>query len=218
MLFFVYLIGILSYILARDIIKKDLTHAFEKMSYTIFGIIYIGIPSFILPFSLNIELNPVNPVPIFYSIESHGTLTGSFLFLYFIILIWASDIFSYVFGMLFGRNNLIGLVASPKKSWAGYIGGYISSFVLSIIFYLIFDKVFNFINFPFWLYIVFPAISGLLVPIGDLVESVFKRSAQVKDSGDGVPGRGGVLDSVDTILFFLPIYFMLFQIYFALKV
>ncbi len=217
-LFFSFIIAVISYVFARDVFKKDLEKSFEKMAYTLFGIVYIGVPSFIMPFILNFKIRPENPVPGFFSIESHGTLTGSFLCLYLILLIWSSDIFAYVFGMAFGRSSIIGLTASPNKSWAGYIGGYFSTFFFSGLFYLIFDKIFGFISFPIWFYLVLPVFSGFIVPIGDLVESVFKRSIHVKDSGEGVPGRGGVLDSVDTILYFVPVFFIVLQLYSAIFV
>lgn len=213
-LFAIYIIIIISSIYARDIFKKDLTHSFEKMSYTLFGLLYIGVPSFFMPFIFNITNNPKNPLPIFYNIDSSGTLTGSLLALFFIVLVWSNDIFAYIFGMAFGRNNIIKLAASPNKSWAGYIGGYLSTFIFVAIFYFLFNR---FINFDIWFYFGLPVITGFLVPIGDLVESVVKRSANVKDSGNIIAGRGGILDSVDTILYLLPLYFFFIQLYFAIK-
>ncbi len=214
LLFAIYIITVISSIYARDIFKTDLTHSFEKMSYTLFGLLYIGVPSFFMPFVFNISNNPKKPIPIFYNIDSTGTLTGSLLALFFIVLVWSNDIFAYVFGMAFGRNNVIKLAASPNKSWAGYIGGYLSTFVFVAIFYFLFN---SFINFDIWFYFSLPVITGFLVPIGDLVESVVKRSANVKDSGTLIAGRGGILDSVDTVLYLLPIYFLLIQFYFAIK-
>ena len=78
----------------------------------------------------------------------------------------------------------------------------------------LFDR---FIKFDIWFYFTLPIFTGFLVPIGDLVESVVKRSANVKDSGNIIAGRGGILDSVDTVLYLLPIYFLLIQLYFAIK-
>lgn len=213
--FFLSLTAFFSFIYARDIIKKDLSRAFEKIAYTIFGIFYIGLPSFLIPFILNIDLNPQNPVPIFLNIESHGTIVGSFLALFLIINIFSNDVFSYVFGMLLGRNNVINLEASPKKSWAGYIGGYLSTFIWVIIYYILFDKIFGFIHFPILFYFLLPVFGGFLIPVGDLVESVIKRSVNVKDSGNIIMGRGGVLDSIDSILYFIPIFFIYLQIYFS---
>ena len=214
-LFLFLLIAILSFIYARDISKKDLSRSFEKMAYTLLGILYIGVPSFFIPFLFNIETTPTKFDPVFYNVGSTGTLTGSFLVLFMLVNIFSSDIFSYVFGMLFGRTNVINLEASPKKSWAGYIGGYLSNYFWVALFYILFDRVFKLIDFPWWFYFTVPLFSGIIIPIGDLVESVIKRSANVKDSGDIMPGRGGILDSVDTILYFIPIYFIYIQIYFA---
>jgi phosphatidate cytidylyltransferase len=211
-LFLIYVISVISFVYARDILKKDLTKSFEKMSYTLFGLLYIGVPSFIFPFLFNMSLTPEHPVPLFFNIDSKGTLMGSLVALYYITIVWTNDIFAYVFGMAFGRNNVIGLTASPKKSWAGYIGGYTSTFVFVLIYYFLFNK---YLGLPLWLYFSIPVASGFLVPIGDLVESVFKRSANIKDSGDMIMGRGGILDSVDSILYMLPIFFILFQIYFS---
>jgi phosphatidate cytidylyltransferase len=213
-LFALYIMTIISMIYARDILKKDLTKSFEKMSYTLFGLLYIGIPSFIFPFIFNFSMNPEHPVPIFFNIDSKGTLMGSLIGLYYITLVWTNDIFAYIFGMAFGKKNVIGLTASPKKSWAGYIGGYLSTFIFVLIYYFLFNK---YINFPVWFYFIIPVVSGFIVPVGDLVESVFKRSANIKDSGDVIMGRGGILDSVDSILYLFPIFFLILQIYFAFK-
>ncbi|MBP7552752.1 MAG: phosphatidate cytidylyltransferase [Spirochaetes bacterium] len=213
--FAIYIVTVIMYIYARDIFKKDLTRSFEKISYSLFGVLYIGLPSFLVPFLLNIQnKTPENPVPIFMNVESSGTMTGSLLAIFFIVLVWSNDIFAYVFGMAFGRKSVIGLAASPKKSWAGYIGGYLSTFFWVTLFYFIFNQ---FIKFDWWFYFIFPIITGFIVPIGDLVESVFKRSANVKDSGNIIMGRGGILDSVDSILYTLPPYFILIQLYFAIK-
>ena len=214
-LFLFLLIAILSFIYARDINKKDLSRSFEKMAYTLLGIFYIGIPSFFIPFLFNVNTKSADFNSIFYNVGSTGTLTGSLLVLFMIVNIFSSDIFSYIFGMLFGRNNVINLEASPKKSWAGYIGGYFSNYFWVALFYILFDRVFNLLDFPWWFYFIVPVFSGIIIPIGDLVESVIKRSANVKDSGDIMPGRGGILDSVDTMLYFIPIYFIYIQLYFA---
>ncbi len=215
-LFFLYLVIGISFIFARDIFKKDLSLSFEKSAFYILGILYIGLPSFLVPFILNIDYNPAAPVPLFYNINSSGTLTGSLFGLLLLTEVFVSDIFSYVFGMAFGRNNKINLEASPKKSWAGYIGGYITLFAFITIYYLLMDWGLHLITNPWWFYYSLTLITGLIVPVGDLVESVFKRSAQVKDSGSIIMGRGGILDSADTALFYIPVYFIILQIYFAL--
>lgn len=214
-LFFLILILILSGIYARDIFLNDLSHSFEKMAYSIFGILYIGLPSFIVPFLLNVDLNSLQDIPGFINVKAEGSLFGSFLVVYLIICIWVNDIFAYVFGISFGKNKKIGLTASPNKSWPGYIGGYLTTFVFVTIFYFLFKTYLA--PLPVSFYFITPIITGFLVPIGDLVESVFKRSANVKDSGSIILGRGGVLDSVDTLLYLLPIYFGSLQFLFAIQ-
>jgi phosphatidate cytidylyltransferase len=212
-LFFAALIALTCYILARDIFKKDLTHSLEKMSTNIFSIIYIGVPSFIAPAVLNFAHKPVDPAPVFYNIEANGTLEGSMVAFFMLTLILSNDIFAYVWGMLLGKGNVIGLTASPKKSWAGYIGAFLSSFAWVFIFWFFLFR--HYTEFPWWLFFTFPLLTGFTVPIGDLVESVIKRSANVKDSGKMIMGRGGVLDSIDSLLYNIPIIFIIFQVYFA---
>lgn len=219
-LFFVFLISLLSFIYARDIFAKDLTASFEKMSYTLFGILYIGIPSFLFPFLLNIDpvnkLAEVADVPIFYCIKTEGTQFSAMLLIYLVICIWVNDIFAYVFGMTLGKKKKLGITASPNKSLAGYIGGFLTTFVFVGAYYALFNKYLS--QMPTAFYFLFPILSGFLVPAGDLVESVIKRSVNVKDSGNIIMGRGGVLDSVDTLLFLIPIYFVILQLYFSFTI
>jgi phosphatidate cytidylyltransferase len=218
LIFFTILIFCISFLYSRDILKKDLSLSLDKVAFYLLGILYIGLPSFFIPFILNIDYNPAEPVPIFKNINSYGTLTGSLFGFLLLTEVFTSDIFSYVFGMAFGRNNRLNLEASPNKSWAGYIGGYISIFFWVTLYYIFFDRVFHLITNPWWFYYGLTLISGIIIPIGDLVESVFKRSAQIKDSGTIMGGRGGILDSADTALYYIPIYFMILQIYFTFYV
>ena len=219
-LFFVFLISLLSFIYARDIFAKDLTVSFEKMSYTLFGILYIGIPSFLFPFLLNIDpvnkLSDVADVPIFYCVKTEGTHFSAMLLIYLVICIWVNDIFAYVFGMTLGRKKKLGIVASPNKSLAGYIGGFLTTFAFVGAYYALFRKYLT--QLPMAFYFLFPLLSGFLVPIGDLVESVVKRSVNIKDSGNIIMGRGGVLDSVDTLLFLIPVYFTILQLFFSFTI
>lgn len=216
-LFFAFLISLLSFIYARDIFAKDLAMSFEKMSYTLFGILYIGIPSFLFPFLLNIDpvnkLADVADVPIFYCVKTEGTQFSAMLLIYLVICIWVNDIFAYVFGMTFGKKKKLGITASPNKSLAGYIGGFLTTFVFVGAYYALFHKYLS--QMPTAFYFLFPILSGFLVPVGDLVESVVKRSVNIKDSGNIIMGRGGVLDSVDTLLFLIPVYFVILQLYFS---
>lgn len=133
----------------------------------------------------------------------------------FLVLVFISDSAAWLFGMLFGKNNRGILLASPNKSVAGFIGAYLGTFVFAFILtHLVFKDVFATTNL-----LPKTAILAIVVCtaaiIGDLAESVFKRSAEVKDSGNVVLGRGGVLDSVDSIFMAAPFFFFIIKLLFA---
>ena len=115
----------------------------------------------------------------------------------FIILVFSNDIFAYVFGMLFGKGNSGIIKASPKKSIAGFIGGTASCMVFSLLL--------SPVN-PFQRLLLGLSIS-ICANIGDLAESVIKRASGVKDSGSIIPGRGGILDCVDSLSAAAPLYY-----------
>lgn len=128
----------------------------------------------------------------------------------FMILVFSNDIFAYVFGRLFGRNNKGILKASPKKSIAGFVGGFLSSIGMSLALFALLGD--NLPSFGIAWQILLGAAMSISANIGDLIESVFKRSAGVKDSGNIIPGRGGVLDSMDSLISAAPIFFILFSV------
>ena len=131
---------------------------------------------------------------------------GKFILMMF-IAIWICDTFAYFLGKKFGRHRLFERV-SPKKSWEGAFAGLVGALLVYFVVY--FQKI-----LPISLNMAM--ISGLIVGIagqfGDLVESWFKRDAQVKDSSNLLPGHGGILDRFDSVLFssmaFLALYFIL---------
>ncbi|MBR5966183.1 MAG: phosphatidate cytidylyltransferase [Treponema sp.] len=137
----------------------------------------------------------------------------------FLVLVFISDSAAWLFGMLFGKNNRGVVLASPNKSVAGFFGAYAGSFVFGLLMVLIvFKKEFS--SGAMGTDYLIARIAALSVCvcsaaiIGDLAESVFKRSAEVKDSGNVVLGRGGVLDSVDSIFMAAPVYFFLVSLLF----
>jgi phosphatidate cytidylyltransferase len=124
------------------------------------------------------------------------------------ILIWTNDTFAYLVGKSIGKHKLFERI-SPKKTIEGFIGGIIfaiiASYFISKYFLKIPEK-----NTFIWFIIAF--IVGVFGTIGDLVESKFKRIAEVKDSGKIMPGHGGVLDRLDSVIFVAPIIFLFYQI------
>ena len=122
------------------------------------------------------------------------------------ILIWTHDTFAYIVGKSIGKTKLL-VHISPKKTIEGFFGGLFFSILLSVV-------ISNFYNVPystiFW--IIAAILISFLGTIGDLVESKFKRIAKVKDSGNIMPGHGGMLDRLDSVIFVSPFMYLLFKI------
>ncbi len=126
------------------------------------------------------------------------------MFVVFIVIsIWVNDSFAYLVGKNFGKNKLFERI-SPKKTIEGFVGGLVFTIVTGVVFaqYL---HLFSLLNG-----IVMAIIISVFGTYGDLVESKFKRQANVKDSGNIMPGHGGILDRLDSLFFVAPfIYFYL---------
>jgi phosphatidate cytidylyltransferase len=167
---------------------------FTFFSPALFGILYV-----ITPFCLLLTS---------YSSGSYwSSINNSYIILGFFFLIWSNDTFAYLVGITIGRNKLLERI-SPKKSWEGFIGGVVCTqgiaYLLSI-----------FISEPgplHWHAIaLIVSVTGTL---GDLVESMFKRTLGVKDSGNILPGHGGILDRFDAVLIsapFVVVYLLLIR-------
>ncbi|MBS1534987.1 MAG: phosphatidate cytidylyltransferase [Bacteroidetes bacterium] len=121
------------------------------------------------------------------------------------ILVWVNDTMAYVVGKSIGKNKLFQRI-SPKKTIEGFVGGVVFAIIAGVVmatFY--FDQ-----STIVWAIIAF--MVGVIGTIGDLIESKFKRIAGVKDSGNIMPGHGGILDRLDSIIFVGPFVFLLYQI------
>ncbi len=116
----------------------------------------------------------------------------------FILIVISFDIFSYIIGKNFGKNNFTKL--SPNKTYEGLFGGFLSSFFLSLLFAFIFKI--N-VNVELIFYILLIIICAF---IGDMIESFFKRKNNLKNSSEFIPGHGGVFDRFDSFLFSIIIY------------
>jgi phosphatidate cytidylyltransferase len=169
---------------------------FSNIGWTVLGWLYI-----VLPFSLlilffvpsQILTDDVGNGPTKYD---HKPLLTIF------VLIWISDSMAYVCGRLFGKHKLWERI-SPKKTWEGFIGGLIFTIVAGgmIANWILYIKC-DFSQEIKWICVAAViSVSGML---GDLVESLFKRSIDVKDSGTILPGHGGILDRFDALLLATP--------------
>ncbi|TDQ17495.1 phosphatidate cytidylyltransferase [Algoriphagus boseongensis] len=161
--------------------KKTDKKPFTGVAYTYLGIVYVAVPFSLL----NLAVFSVDQV---YHFE---ILIGSLL------ILWASDTGAYFAGTRFGKTKLFERV-SPKKSWEGFLGGAFSAiavaFVISQYFHVIAD----------WKWLVIAGIIIIAGTYGDLIESLFKRSIEIKDSGNGLPGHGGFMDRFDGLLLSAP--------------
>jgi len=121
-----------------------------------------------------------------------------------LMMVFICDSFAWLFGMCFGKNNRGLIKASPNKSIAGFFGGFLGSILSGLLGKFLWPNIFhgNLIRM-----IILGVLIACASILGDLAESVFKRSAKVKDSGKIIPGRGGILDSIDSILMATPVFY-----------
>ena len=122
-----------------------------------------------------------------------------------LILIWTNDTFAYICGKWLGRHKLYEKI-SPKKTIEGFAGGVLFAIIASFLLAHYFDV----FSRPVWM--ITAIITSCMGTIGDLVESKYKRQAQVKDSGSIMPGHGGILDRLDSVIFAAPYLFLMYQI------
>jgi len=122
------------------------------------------------------------------------------------VLIWVNDTFAYLTGILFGKNKLF-VSVSPKKTVEGFLGG-----AIFVIIFSVFMRKYFFSEDTTSKWILLSIIVVVFSTLGDLIESKFKRLAGVKDSGKIIPGHGGILDRLDSIIFVAPFVFLFFKI------
>ena len=155
----------------------------ENISFTLLSLIYITLPFSLLNF---LVFSPFNNFKFDFR-----------LLLVFYVIIWATDIGAYFSGSLFGKHPLFKKF-SPKKTIEGFVGGAVLAFIVSFLIAYFFDF------FSYKDAFFFTGIVTLFGTIGDLVESMFKRSVGLKDSGKIMPGHGGLLDRFDSSLLSIP--------------
>lgn len=174
------------FIIIAELYRKH-ANPFHNISYTIFGVLFAG-----LPFCF------------FYAI---AFVDGSYSFQYplaFLVLLWSNDTGAYLFGITIGKHRLFER-HSPKKSWEGFAGGMFTSLLAAVIISIYFNE----LSLIHWLGMsVITVTAGTL---GDLAESMLKRSLSAKDSGSLLPGHGGLLDRFDGLLLAAPLVFVYLQ-------
>ena len=122
--------------------------------------------------------------------------------LLFFVLIWINNSCAYLIGKKLGKNPLF-LRVSPKKTWEGFVGGLIFTLITALIFHHFYA------NQSILYYLIIALITSVLATLGDLIQSLFKRYAKVKDSGSLIPGHGGFFDRMDSVIFVAPWFYLL---------
>ncbi len=164
----------------------DISKGFQKVAFSLFGIVYLaGMLAFFIP---------IHALP-------HGKLLIFLLFL----IIWLGDTLALVFGKTLGRTPFFPSI-SPKKTWEGAVGGLAGSLLGGVVSHFLF---LNEISLNHCLIVAL--ICGMIGQLGDMAESILKRNAGVKDSGSVIPGHGGVLDRIDSLLFSAPVFYGYFK-------
>jgi phosphatidate cytidylyltransferase len=147
--------------------------------------------------------------------ENAGIIILTFLF-----MVFSGDGLAWAFGMVFGKGNQGLIPASPNKSAAGFIGGIIAPIIVGIGATLILPDVFipcrsSILGSRIAAVCVLGLLTGAAAILGDLGESAIKRSSGIKDSGSIIPGRGGVLDSIDSLALAAPVFYLVFSLLFS---
>lgn len=166
---------------------------FESIVYSLFAVLYVALPFCLLIHIVggNNEVLPLSQLHV-----------AAIMF----IFIWSNDSFAYLWGVSLGRNKLFPRI-SPKKSVEGFVGGLISTVILAFF-------IAQWVETPLsaWQWVGAAVCIVLASTFGDLFESMLKRYAEVKDSGNLLPGHGGFLDRFDSVLFSIPTFYVYLQI------
>lgn len=155
----------------------------------VFGQLYLGIP-FLLTMQTDIRMLP----------------------LIVFALLWLNDSGAYIVGSMIGRHKMTPRI-SPNKTWEGLFGGIVIAVLGMVALRIWAGGFFGIDHVSVWMCLLLAAVVCVFGTLGDLVESMFKRSAGVKDSGNCIPGHGGILDRIDSYLLAFPAAYLLLAIY-----
>lgn len=183
-----YFVVILTALFVCELFRKSGNPA-ANIGVTLLGIVYVALPLSLMCYIPAVDCQWQPWVLIFY-----------------IFIIWANDVFAYLVGMSIGRHKLCERL-SPKKSWEGFFGGVAGAVAMGLVAAHVLDA-------DGWLWAGVALVASVTGVLGDLTESMFKRAADVKDSGQVIPGHGGWLDRFDALLLsapFVVVYMALMQ-------
>lgn len=203
---FIYTIGFAASIAAFVFLlvgmrRVDLSSAFSAAAVSVFAFAYIALP-------------------LAFLVQIREQWSGAFMLLFLLLVVWAGDIFAYFIGRSLGRH-LMSPRISPKKTWEGALASLVASVGVGVLLYNYAlpissaflsaglmerrDGYFALQSPPLWSTFLLSMAINIAAQLGDLVESLVKRGAGVKDSGSLLPGHGGMLDRIDALLFAAPV-------------
>jgi len=185
----------LLYVLVLFISELYLKHPnpIKSLAYSLLGQVYLSLFFSLLcyiAFNYNVDAQSYH----------YAYILAMFLF------IWVNDSFAYLFGSMLGKNKMFERI-SPKKSWEGFAGGALCAVIAAIVYAQFFTQI------PLFAWVGIACIQVVFGTLGDLIESLFKRTLEVKDSGNIIPGHGGILDRFDSFIFSIPAQFIFLQLF-----
>lgn len=183
-------IPILLLVLFTTIVATNMRINFKDVSYTLFGIVYIV-------------------TCIAFIAKIRGLEHGNWLVWFAIIAAWASDTFAYFIGKRFGKHKFSKV--SPKKSIEGCIAGVVGAVIVALIYTYAVNEITS-LNFSYIYITIITAILSIIGQIGDFAASSIKRYVDVKDYSNLIPGHGGMLDRIDSLMFLSPFAYVFLTI------
>ncbi|HEX5577028.1 MAG TPA: phosphatidate cytidylyltransferase [Gemmatimonadaceae bacterium] len=186
----VFLALLASVIWARGTTRKPMI----AFALTVMGVVYPALVTYMYPLR--------------YHDYAVGAVAGTVLVMFPIFVTWANDTGAYAFGRLFGRRKLIPSV-SPAKTYEGAIGGLFFAVLFAWLYVTFLMRPYAQLSVLPLGIMLFGLAIGIVAQVGDLAESLLKRDAGVKDSSKLLPGHGGILDRFDSLLFVLPVAYLL---------
>lgn len=165
--------------------RRPLHEVMPAVAISAAGVLFVA-----LPFSYIVRLNEIEQI-------------GRQLVLFTLVLIWAGDMLAYFVGKGLGRLPMAPAL-SPKKTWEGAVGNVIASMLVGVLFA-------RWMQMDVTIPLVIAGVANIAGQAGDLIESAYKRGAAVKDSGALLPGHGGMLDRVNSLILAAPVVWVLYQ-------
>jgi len=191
---FLFLFPLVSLVMVTELFRKA-ERPFDSLAHTFFSILYTAIPFSLFPFA---AFNREGLAPL---VSMEGIAFSPAILIGFFILLWTNDTGAYLVGSSMGKHPLFERI-SPRKSWEGFFGGLIMTMLVSLL-------------LPGWLgltdatgWMIIAVIISFTGTLGDLVESMLKRSLGLKDSGTILPGHGGFLDRFDSVVMAFPLVYL----------